>query len=175
MARVDDEVHLQRAQQRIVKIVQRDPDGVRAVGHQRVERRQHHERDAEHVRHDVDEQLRLEYSRHGFASVPYVQVREPRTGHVESRRKRRADCVRYPDVQHAQHPRRLKNRRHPPGPETAVLAKRVANIEGKKYVAEPPEITDLLENYNFIKTPPFTAAFALRVSPTSLVYYYRWR
>lgn len=39
MASIDDEVHLQRAYQRFVKKVQRDSDGVRAVGHERVKRR----------------------------------------------------------------------------------------------------------------------------------------
>lgn len=85
MASVNDEVHLQRAYQRFVKKVQRGSDGVRAVGHERVKRGEHHERDAKHVAHDVDEQLRLERSRQRCANVAYVQVRESCGRHGESR------------------------------------------------------------------------------------------
>lgn len=101
MASVNDKVHLQHAYQRFVKKVQRGLDDVRTVGHERVERGEHHERDAKHVAHDVDEQLRLERFRQRCANVAYVQVRESCGRHGESRQKRcrnRAECIHYLDI-----------------------------------------------------------------------------
>lgn len=110
VTRVDHGVHLQDAEHRVVDEAHADADRSRAVGHQQVERGEHHERDAEHVARDVDEQLRLERSGHRCATLAHVQVRQPGAGHGEppgspcGDERRRAERVRYPHVQFAQRP-----------------------------------------------------------------------
>lgn len=89
MASVYDEVYLHRAYQRIVKKVQYGADVVGAVRHERVERGEHHERDAEHVAHDVDEQLSLKRTRHRCATFADVQVGQSCGGHGEPAAGRR--------------------------------------------------------------------------------------